>query len=248
MVANARWRRPPRGLVRDAAHLGGCVEGHVGPHEADEVDPRGEVLPAVLEHGSGQRVAAGFAPPAPASLKSGLASSALEGPGRPAIGAAGFGPVQFGGLGEGAKAALLSAAPLANRREEVAELILGQLVDERRIGVSLGHIGLPARPSARPIGNCRQTKKPGGRPGDFFVGEKMLSRSGAKRRDAVGQLSYHPLSRLSELEKMAGKAKRQPELDNMLDHLRKGDIVVVVKLGRIGRSTGHPIKLAETFE
>ncbi len=49
-------------------------------------------------------------------------------------------------------------------------------------------------------------------------------------------------------EKVTGKAKHRPELDKMLEALRAGDQVVVVKLDRIGRNTKHLIELSETFE
>ena len=37
-------------------------------------------------------------------------------------------------------------------------------------------------------------------------------------------------------EKKSGKNKERPELEQMLAHLRSGDIVVVWKLDRLGRS------------
>lgn len=49
-------------------------------------------------------------------------------------------------------------------------------------------------------------------------------------------------------EKVTGKTKSRPELDKMLEHLREGDAVVVIKLDRIGRNTKHLIELSETFE
>ena len=48
-------------------------------------------------------------------------------------------------------------------------------------------------------------------------------------------------------EKITGKAKHRPELDRMLEALRVGDQVVVVKLDRIGRNTKHLIELSEQF-
>lgn len=49
-------------------------------------------------------------------------------------------------------------------------------------------------------------------------------------------------------EKCTGRTKHRPELDRMVDQLREGDAVVVVKLDRIGRNTKHLIELADTFE
>ena len=37
-------------------------------------------------------------------------------------------------------------------------------------------------------------------------------------------------------EKISGKTRQRPELDKMLEHLRDGDVVVVTKYDRLGRS------------
>lgn len=49
-------------------------------------------------------------------------------------------------------------------------------------------------------------------------------------------------------EKLSGTKKDRPQLERLLDKLRKGDKVVVYKLDRISRSTKHLIELAELFE
>lgn len=49
-------------------------------------------------------------------------------------------------------------------------------------------------------------------------------------------------------EKMSGKIKERPQLDNLLKVIREGDKVVVYKLDRISRSTKHLIELSELFE
>lgn len=48
-------------------------------------------------------------------------------------------------------------------------------------------------------------------------------------------------------EKESGAKESRPELDKMLSKLRKGDIVVVWKLDRIGRSMKHLVELVEHF-
>lgn len=48
-------------------------------------------------------------------------------------------------------------------------------------------------------------------------------------------------------EKISGGKKDRPQLEKMIDKLRKGDKVVVFKLDRISRSTKHLIELSELF-
>jgi DNA invertase Pin-like site-specific DNA recombinase len=48
-------------------------------------------------------------------------------------------------------------------------------------------------------------------------------------------------------EKVSGKSKERPELGKMIDHLRKGDVVVVWKLDRLGRSLRDLIDLVSAF-
>jgi DNA invertase Pin-like site-specific DNA recombinase len=45
-----------------------------------------------------------------------------------------------------------------------------------------------------------------------------------------------------------GAAKERPELERMIDQLRPGDIVVVWKLDRLGRSLKHLIELVDLFK
>lgn len=49
-------------------------------------------------------------------------------------------------------------------------------------------------------------------------------------------------------EKVSGKKKDRPALNEMLKMLRSGDRVVVYKLDRISRSTKHLIELTEQFD
>lgn len=48
-------------------------------------------------------------------------------------------------------------------------------------------------------------------------------------------------------EKLSGKSKVRPELEKMIEQLRKGDIVVVWKLDRLGRSLKDLIELVSAF-
>lgn len=44
-------------------------------------------------------------------------------------------------------------------------------------------------------------------------------------------------------EKISGKSKERPQLEKMFSHLRKGDVVIVWKLDRLGRSLKDLIQL-----
>lgn len=48
-------------------------------------------------------------------------------------------------------------------------------------------------------------------------------------------------------EKASGAARSRPELDKMLDNLRSGDILVVWKLDRLGRTARQLIELLDHF-
>jgi DNA invertase Pin-like site-specific DNA recombinase len=49
-------------------------------------------------------------------------------------------------------------------------------------------------------------------------------------------------------EKMSGKTKQRPELERLMDTLRSGDIVVVQRLDRLGRSLKDLIELLDGFK
>lgn len=49
-------------------------------------------------------------------------------------------------------------------------------------------------------------------------------------------------------EHFSGKSKKRPELERMLDGLREGDIVVVQRLDRLGRSLKDLIELLDCFK
>jgi DNA invertase Pin-like site-specific DNA recombinase len=49
-------------------------------------------------------------------------------------------------------------------------------------------------------------------------------------------------------EKYSGKSKTRPELERMIDTLRKGDIVIVQRLDRLGRSLKDLIELLDGFK
>ncbi len=49
-------------------------------------------------------------------------------------------------------------------------------------------------------------------------------------------------------EKASGSKADRPELARMMEHLRKGDIIVIWKLDRLGRSLRNLIDLVESFK
>ena len=49
------------------------------------------------------------------------------------------------------------------------------------------------------------------------------------------------------VEKCSGKSRNRPELERMMDTLRKGDVVVVQRLDRLGRSLKDLIELLDSF-
>ena len=49
-------------------------------------------------------------------------------------------------------------------------------------------------------------------------------------------------------EKLSGKSRQRPELERMLDTLRKGDTVVVQRLDRLGRSLRDLIELLDSLK
>lgn len=49
-------------------------------------------------------------------------------------------------------------------------------------------------------------------------------------------------------EKISGGKRERPELDKMLGELKKGDVVVVQKLDRLGRSLSHLMEMVSFFK
>jgi DNA invertase Pin-like site-specific DNA recombinase len=49
-------------------------------------------------------------------------------------------------------------------------------------------------------------------------------------------------------DKASGKLASRPEFDQALDYMRAGDVLVVTKLDRVGRSVGHLVSLMERLD
>lgn len=50
------------------------------------------------------------------------------------------------------------------------------------------------------------------------------------------------------IEKCSGKSKNRPQLERMIDGLRKDDIIIVQRLDRLGRSLKDLIELLDGFK
>jgi DNA invertase Pin-like site-specific DNA recombinase len=49
-------------------------------------------------------------------------------------------------------------------------------------------------------------------------------------------------------DKISGSVRSRPELDKLLDHLRKGDVIVVTKYDRLARSLRDLLEIVETIQ
>ena len=138
----------PCRLVGYAQLLGHGVEGHVEPHEADEAAPGRHVGFGPFQHRAGERGEPGPAGAAAPALDPSGGPPVPEGRGRAAGGAGGGGTVEVGGLGEGAEAVLLAAAPLADGPAEELEVPPVERRDGVREGAVSVHLGVPVRSGA----------------------------------------------------------------------------------------------------
>jgi len=76
------------------------------------------------------------------------------------------------------------------------------------------------------------------------------ARVSLKDQDTSRQESALKAAGCSKLfvEKISGAKRQRPELDRMLSELHPGDVVVVHKLDRLGRSLVHLLQLLEKFK
>lgn len=142
----------PCRLVGYAQLLGHGVEWHVEPHEADEAAPGRHVGLGPLQHRAGERGEPGPAGAATPTLDPSGCPPVPEGRGRAAGGADRVGAVEVGGLGEGAEAVPLAAAPLVDGPAEELEVPLVERRDGVREGAVSVHLGVPVRSGAHPAG------------------------------------------------------------------------------------------------
>ncbi|MED4456185.1 recombinase family protein [Metabacillus fastidiosus] len=79
------------------------------------------------------------------------------------------------------------------------------------------------------------------------IGYARVSTTGQSLDMQIDALEKAGCERIFE-EKESGANDNRPQLANCLDYLRKGDILVVYKLDRLGRSTKKLIELSEELE
>ena len=76
------------------------------------------------------------------------------------------------------------------------------------------------------------------------IGYARVSTSDQKLDSQIEQLNKEGCENIFK-EKISGVRKHRPELERILSHTRKGDILVVCKLDRLARSTRHLLEIME---
>lgn len=165
----------PCRLVGYAQLLGHGVEGHVEPHEADEAAPGRHVGFGPFQHRAGERGEPGPAGAAAPALDPSGGPPVPEGRGRAAGGAGGGGTVEVGGLGEGAEAVLLAAAPLADGPAEELEVPPRRAPRRRPRRRCVGSSGC-SRPQRGPPAGIVAKQEPGGLRCKFSFGGNRIAR------------------------------------------------------------------------
>jgi len=79
------------------------------------------------------------------------------------------------------------------------------------------------------------------------VGYCRVSSESQNIDSQIDALNKYGVDKLYQ-EKISGVAKERPALAEMMDYIRPGDIVVVTKLDRLGRSMNDLINLVEGFK
>jgi len=79
------------------------------------------------------------------------------------------------------------------------------------------------------------------------IGYARVSTEGQELTAQLEQLEEAGVEKVFK-EKASGVKEDRPQLAAMLEHVRKGDTVVVCKLDRIARSTKHLLEIVEALE
>lgn len=80
----------------------------------------------------------------------------------------------------------------------------------------------------------------------MIVGYARVSTKDQKLEMQIDALKKAGAEKIYE-EKMSGRIRERPQLEELLGYVRQGDKVVVYKLDRISRSMKHMVELAELF-
>jgi DNA invertase Pin-like site-specific DNA recombinase len=81
----------------------------------------------------------------------------------------------------------------------------------------------------------------------MLIGYARVSTEAQNLNWQLEQLTAAQCERIYQ-EKITGTIKERPELDKMLDNLRKGDTIIISELTRLSRSTKDLFKLVEQIE
>ena len=80
----------------------------------------------------------------------------------------------------------------------------------------------------------------------MIIGYARVSTAGQNLDLQLDELRKHGAERVFQ-EKITGTKQHRPQLDELLKIARPGDVVIVWKLDRIGRSMRHLVELVEHF-
>ncbi len=78
------------------------------------------------------------------------------------------------------------------------------------------------------------------------IGYKRVSTNGQRLDRQTDILNEYGVEKIFE-EKVTGTKRERQQLNNMLDQLRKGDVVIVADLTRLSRSTKDLFEIVETI-
>lgn len=81
-----------------------------------------------------------------------------------------------------------------------------------------------------------------------LIGYARVSTTDQDAELQINALKQAGCERIYTDQGVSGTKASRPELDKMLDHLRKGDEVVIWKFDRLGRNTRNMLELIETLE
>lgn len=81
---------------------------------------------------------------------------------------------------------------------------------------------------------------------DMIIGYARVSTDDQKLEAQIDALTEAGAERVFS-DKITGSARSRPQLDQMLDHLREGDVVVVTKYDRLARSLRNLLDLVEVI-